>query len=569
MHIQNSALKYSQAISSILDVDVVIIDRDYNKIAYTARNVSDSLPITRTSVIGEVMNTGEILIIEDKKNYSICKECFDIKECLVTGMISVPIFLNSEIIGAVGLLISKYKDNNIFNDIEPAIDFVQSMADLFSSKLKNVEDNEKLKLLKYERETIINNVEDGLIFFTNDGKVSYYNNMFLKYFNIKKEIYGLSFDEIFNHPKLSKIYELPYDESAKSFYYQNRNHNFLGMVSKKTISVNGQNHGILFIFDSIRNSYNIMEKALDGDVDTSFNSIETKDEKFIEEIEKAKELAIKNEHLLISSEEGLEIYRLSRAIHNFSNRSFENFKEIECKDKSINRLEKEIFGINCDTGSNELTMGVIHFMNEGTVLLRNINEMPMYLQEKLLEIIKTKIYNDRILGEIKVNIRFIFHSTRELQSLVEKKLFNEELNYRVYKNKIVIPPIRERDKDIDYIIKKTIEKLKIKCKKPDLEFDKDVLEILRSYSWPGNIYKIEKQIEFLVSNSKSNFIKVEDVKKYEFYQNRGSNIYNIEEIEKKIIQKMIDEDVYKNEIAEKMGISRATLYRKLKKYDLE
>lgn len=563
-HIKDTALKYSHAISTILDIDVVIIDSEYNIIAYTGRNVDNTLPITRTSLIGEVLHTGEVLIVENNQDSPICKRCLDAGKCLIKGVISVPIFFNDEIVGAVALLVPENKVDTIFTNIDPAVDFIQSMVDLISFKLKNIEDYERLKVVKYEIETIIDTVEDGLIAFSNEGKVSYYNRQFCKYLNINRDLTDLEFEDIFNHKRLKEIFLSHNDKMAESIYIEDKNCIFKGIVSKKTIAVNGEKHGTLLIFRSLRDSYLNYGSAFDKNENISFEDIKTVEPDFLNEISKAKLLAVTKEKILISSEFGLETYALARAIHNFSDRSNEKFSNINCANKSYTVLENEIFG----PYSNPL-IGLLNLTNQGTLLISNVDELPIYLQRRLLNIIKTGYYINELYEEMPIDIRFIFHTSKDLKKLVGQKKFSEELYYRIIQNNLNILPLRERPNDLPIFINNIIEELKIKHSKNDIVFSHEVLEMLINYSWPGNLIELGKTLDTIIFNSSSGIIKAEDVEDYDFYENKTEHKFNIEDFERNAIIQMINSQETKENIAKKMGISRATLYRKLKKYNIK
>lgn len=563
-HIKDTALKYSHAISTILDIDVIIIDNEYNIIAYTGRNVDNTLPVTKTSLISEVISTGKVLIAEDNKSTTICQMCEDVEKCLISGLIAVPIFFNGEIVGAVALMIPESKIYDIFRNIDPAVDFVQSMVDLISSKLKNIEDYERLKVVKYEIETIIDTVEDGLIAFSNEGRVSYYNKQFCKYFNIKKDITDLEFDDIFYHKKLKEIFLSYSDKVTESIYIEDKNYVFKGIVSKKTIAANGEKHGTLLIFRSLRDSYINYGSALDKNENISFEDIKTVEPYFLNEISKAKRLAVTDEKILIDAEFGLETYVLARAIHNFSDRSNEKFSTLNCSNKHYTVLENEIFG----PPTNPL-IGLLNLTNQGTLLITNVDEMPIYLQRRLLDIVKTGYYLNELFEEMPVDIRFIFHTSKDLKKLVEQNKFSEELYYRLMQNRLHILPLRERPNDLPIFINNIIEELKIKHRKENIEFSQEVLNMLVNYTWPGNLIELGKTLDTIVFNAANGSIRLEDLVGYDFYKDEMGHKYNIEDFERNAIMQMINSNESKENIAKILGISRATLYRKLKKYNIK
>lgn len=568
MLIQDVILKYSEAISTVLDVDVVIIDRYYNKIAYTTRNISDAIPITRTSVVGEVMNTGEVLIVENNLNYPICQNCEDLSKCMIHGIISVPIILGKKSVGAVALLIPKGKKTNIFDNVSPAIDFVQIIADLIGSKLKNIEDVEKLKLTNYERDVIVNTIDDGIISFKNDGKVSYYNNCFISYFNITKTINDYHFEDLFHHPVIKEIFYSTQDETDKSFLYEEQGVSFLGIVTKKSIVSNGIKHGTLLIFKSINQSYNALNKVLDQQSHISFKNLTCLEKSFLVEIEKAKKIAVTNKEVLILSEEGLEQDDLARAIHNFSDRSDKGYRTIDFSCKTIKYIERSIVGSNIDNLKEDVVVGDLSMANYGTAYMKNIQDMPRYMQDIILGLLKNKSFYSRTLGKQNLDIRFIFHTTESLDQLVSTGYFNEELFYRIQKNIIVIPPFKERKQSIRQILNNTIERLKIVYSKPEIRFSEEALKQLMEMRWPRNQYSLETVLGHIISLANNDIIGISQMEEHLYHERNNFESYNIEEMEKSIILDLLEQGYEKEEIAKKMGISRATLYRKLTKHHI-
>lgn len=562
LHIKDIALKYSQAISTILDIDVVIIDSEYNKLAYTSKNVSNLLPISRMSVIGEVLHTGKVLIVKDNGKYPICTNCVDNSVCQVSGIISVPILYHDKPVGAVALLLTKDVKSTIFENMEPAIDFVESMADLLSFRLQNLADYDSLVKTKHETETVINTIDDGLISLNKDGEVSFCNNQFLKYFHITKDIIGMKLEEVMTHEKLQEILVAPEDKMVRSIFFEDKNIVFRGIVSKRNITINGVKIGVLLSFKSLRDSYSNFSSVLDQYETVTFERVKTKDPKIDALIDQAKALAVTDKNLLIQSEVGLEIFGMARSIHNFSDRASERFTTVHCTNKSYSDLETDLFGEE----DNPL-FGVVNLANHGTVLIYDVDEMPLYLQQRLLKVIKTKQYSSGVIEEQTNDIRFILHTHANLQELVEKRKFNEELYYRLIKNRLEMIPLRERKFDLPSIILMKIRELKVKHIKPRLEFDSDVLALLNGYSWPGNFTEMEKTLETIIFNAQKDVVKLEDVIGYDFFGTEEDKLYNLDFIEEQVLRKMLGDNMTKETIAEKMGISRATLYRKLKKYD--
>lgn len=565
--IRGTASKFAKTISKILDIDVMIIDNNYNRIANTFRYVNDPTPITRYSMIGEVLHTGKVVAVKDKATYEHCKNCPDLQECAISGLVSVPIFFEGKVIGAIALLVPLHKTSPVFENLESSIEFLEGMADLLSSKLKNIDDYNKLNVIKKEREVIIDMIEDGLVFVTCTGEVAHCNRQFEDLFKMDRDIIGENIEKVLDHPLIHETMIFRQNFSYKVFYYEQKNYSFYGFLSCHNIMINGTDYGALLTFKSLGKVYNVLNEILDNKVNITFSNILGKDPVLNAQINRAKQLAVTNEIILICSEPGLGKSVLARAIHNFSDRAKQYFVFVDCYNTPYDLLENEIFGSEND-GSKKPVIGKLRMAHKGTIFFKNISEMPLYLQKRLVELIKTKELKQGSYKGFSIDVRMIFDTCCDLLPLVKQGMFDEELFYRISKNTVTMPPLSERKDDIVIIIDNAINKLKKKYLKLSLKFEQDVLDMMYKYSWPNNVREIEKVVELIVSNVKGSSVTFEDVNSFDFARGEGKNLKTLNEIEKELIEKMLSEYDSKDQIAKAMGIGRATLYRKLKKFGL-
>lgn len=566
--IRGIASKFAETISKILDIDVMIIDNNYHRIANTFRYVDDPTPITRFSMLGEVLHTGKVVAVKDKTTYVHCKNCPDLNECAVSGLVSVPIFFENKVVGAIALLVPTHKTSPIFEDLENSIDFLERMSDLLSSKLKNIDDYNKLNVIKKEREIILDMIEDGLVFVNDIGEVVHCNHQFEDFFKIDREIVGENIEKIIDHPLIHEMMLFREDISYKVFCYEQKNLRFYGFLSCHNIMINGIDYGALLTFKSLGKAYNVLNEISDNKVNISFNNILGTDPKLTAQINKAKQLAVTDENVLIYSEPGLGKSILARAIHNFSDRAKQYFVLIDCDNTPYDLLEKEIFGNESDGNGANPAIGKLRMAHKGTIFFKNISEMPLYLQKRLVEVIKTKELKQGSYKGFHIDVRMIFDTCRDLLPLVKQGMFDEELYFRISKNMVTIPSLLSRRGDIKVIVDHTIEKLKAKYLKPGLQFEQNVLELMYEYSWPNNVREIEKVVDVIVCKAASRTVTLKDVSGFNFTSQSRKDLKTVEEMEKELIEKMLSQYSNKDQIAKAMGIGRATLYRKLKKFGL-
>lgn len=286
--------------------------------------------------------------------------------------------------------------------------------------------------------------------------------------------------------------------------------------------------------------------------------------KFKRIVEKAKVSAKTDFPVLIIGESGTGKEVIARLIHENSKRSENIFLPINCSAIPSELIESELFGYKkgAFTGATRDFEGVFKAAEGGTVLLDEISEMPLNIQAKLLRVIETK--KVKPLGysnEIDVDVRIIATSNLSLKELLSGKM-RHDLFYR-FVIVIEIPPLRERKDDIpllfDYFLTKYSEILGIK--KPFV--DKRVIEILSSYNFPGNVRELENISQRILTFYKENIGEDEILSVLK-------EIEETREIEREKIIKIIEEcEGNKKKAAEILGISRSTLYRKLKELKIE
>jgi transcriptional regulator with PAS, ATPase and Fis domain len=223
-------------------------------------------------------------------------------------------------------------------------------------------------------------------------------------------------------------------------------------------------------------------------------------------------------------------------------------------------------------------MGKFELANGGTIFLDEIGEMPYHMQAKLLRVLQEKEI-ERIGGKnpIKLDVRVICATNRNLEEMVKKGKFREDLYYRLNVLTIEVPPLRKRKDDIPLFIDKFMSEF---YRESGLfrQTPENVMEIFKSYSWPGNIRELKSVVEKVCVNSEDANISINDLPPYIINSSVKDKLSDkqaglgkiIELVEKEVILNTLKECGYnKSETAKKLNIPRATLYRKIEEYGLE
>ncbi|MEK7225152.1 MAG: sigma 54-interacting transcriptional regulator, partial [Bacteroidota bacterium] len=226
----------------------------------------------------------------------------------------------------------------------------------------------------------------------------------------------------------------------------------------------------------------------------NFEEIISKNKSFQKILQQIEQVASTDATVLTLGESGTGKELIARAVHNISNRSKRPLVKVNCATLPSNLIESELFGHEkgAFTGAMDKKIGRFELADNGTVFLDEIGELPVELQAKLLRVLQEGEFER--LGNpktMKVNVRVIAATNRNLQQAIERKEFREDLYYRLNVFPIICPPLRERKEDIPLLVNHFCQKHEGKIGKKITEIQPKVMEALMNYNWPGNIRELE------------------------------------------------------------------------------
>jgi len=293
-----------------------------------------------------------------------------------------------------------------------------------------------------------------------------------------------------------------------------------------------------------------------------------------------KKVASSNVTVLILGESGTGKELAARAIHYNSGRRIKPFTAVNCAAIPENLIESELFGYEpgAFTGATSRSIGLFEATNGGTIFLDEIGDLPLLTQSKILRVLQDKELR-RVGGRdnIKVDVRIISATNKDLEKELVKKNFREDLYYRLKIITIELPPLRERKEDIPELVNFFIKKYNQELGKRIKNIDENAMEAFTEYHWPGNIRQLESVIERAMLVSESSFINLKDIKsELRFPQGRGiidSDLpdegINFEELEKELLRKAMQKS---NGVATKaaklLGMSYKTFWYRWEKFNL-
>ncbi len=569
--IKEDVRKYAEVISNITKVDVVVTDQFMLRVAGTGIYVNLVGLENRGAVYRRVLKTLEPQIITNPREHEICQECVKKDSCIDQLEISAPIIHEEKAIGIIGLVCPTEKQKQIIlGDLDTYMQFLYEIRDFICSKLYQHNES-KMQLERAEvLKKILNNINKGVIVLDTQGNITILNNVAMEELklssgNLNYKVEIIDKDEYIIN---GQLYELKID--GKSYF-------LVGNIIH--ISSISKDYEKIFIFKNMEKISSDINEITSNQKRIDLDTIVGNSKVMISLKEKIKRITTTQSTVLITGESGTGKELVSRAIHYLSDRRDKPFVAVNCSAMPETLMESELFGYvkGAFTGANPHgKIGKFELANGGIIFLDEIGDMPIYMQAKLLRVLQEKTVT-RIGSNqpIDLDIRVFAATNVDLEQRIKENKFREDLFYRLNVIPLEVPPLREREGDVELIMNKLIDKYNVLFNKHIHAIDEECKEILLNYLWPGNVRELQNTIEYMINIAdNTTWILTKDMlphtlnnKNIIFYNNQGE-IKTLKELEQDQIKRALK--IYgistegKEKAAEKLGIGIATIYRKVK-----
>ena len=414
--------------------------------------------------------------------------------------------------------------------------------------------------------SLVNNTPDSLLIIDDKGKITAANHAASSFFR-RPNLVGMDAKELFP----LEIYSVCDDvEVVQTIGDQTV------LITEHPVHIEGEKRATyvsLRLVEDIRRTEKkirskLQEKGLTAKY--SFSDIVTEQVEMKQLVAKALRYAHVEGNVLLTGETGTGKELFVQSMHNASPRRDKPFVAVNCAALSEQLLESELFGYTegSFTGAQKGgKTGLFELAQGGTIFLDEIGEMPIRFQAKLLRVIQEreirKIGGDEF---IPVDVRIMSATNQNIPDLIEKGLFRRDLYYRINLLTLHIPPLRERLDDIPAIFKRFVERKSKALNIVPPMVEKDALECLKGYSWPGNIRELRNVAERAVIFSSSNCITRDTLKEIDVSvgEKKSSEEKKTPLTSEELYRRYVESGLTLNDFALSIGISRTTLWRKFK-----
>lgn len=388
--------------------------------------------------------------------------------------------------------------------------YLEKISDLISSKLEQEMLMEQMQIMNNQLTSVVEAMEDGILLYSPTAGISQSNMYVQKYLHFNdpelkdallSEVISVAARTTEERPNL--VQEI--HKNIDGFQY---------LLQVKTKFIRDSEGSVLCIinpFSQIQNSITQNEREGLGVAEKLIFS----GKKMRTLVNQAKIAAQHASNVLITGESGTGKEMFARLIHSESPRKAHPFVAMNCAAIPESLMESELFGYEegAFTGARKGgKIGKIQLANHGTFFLDEIGDMPLYLQAKLLRVLSERKV-DRIGSSssslINVDVRIIAATNRNLEEMIERKEFREDLYYRLNVVPLHLPPLRERPDDIPFLIRHFIVKYNKILEKEIRAASASVMEKMVNYQWPGNVRELENSIEYMMTFEKSPVLSLE------------------------------------------------------------
>ncbi|MEQ5325900.1 sigma 54-interacting transcriptional regulator [Proteus sp. fly-1008] len=489
--LQDEISKYTDAIAGITGTDVEIIDNNLIRIAGTGRyrymlnqDVSNNGHIYR-----HVLQVQKTILIEDPKENSLCQLCQNRLTCTEELDLNAPIFLNNQVIGVIGIICSNREQKMFLMKQKQAfITFIEQFSEMISSRifecLERLREQERFGTFR----NLIDVMDRGVIAIDSQGKIWHANLSALRFFDC--ELIGQSLD-------IDMTGDILYgDEEAWLILNQQRYH---VLCKKITFSSVDNDQLTMVIFHDARdymtqvNALSVDENPHSPLIGNSQNMLHLKS--------MLSKVAVSHASVLITGESGSGKEVVAYTIHQQSLRTKQPFITINCAAIPEQLLESELFGYvrGAFSGADPKgRIGKFELAHGGSLFLDEIGDMPLHLQAKLLRVLQeksiTRVGSNNL---INIDVRIIAATNKDLREMVNKGQFREDLFYRLNVVPIHTPALRDHREDIAELAQFFADNLALTYQRPSTKIPNVVINYLYSYDWPGNIRELRNVIEYM------------------------------------------------------------------------
>lgn len=603
------AQEAARSIATILGLDVTITDAALRRIAGTGvyeGRLGERLPFSCS--FGQALRSGLPRLLERPQQEEVCRSCPKRADCQETYHFAFPLLIDDRPAGVLALVgFTEEQRHRFLERREEYVAFVRHMAQLLALAARTEEVTAKLEEARDHLQGIVEAVTEGIVAIDIEGTVICCNRAAKKILGEERaDLAGQPLISLWPDAPVAQIFAAARSGAARAFTLTARSGTLCHVSPANPLLSRGETVGAVLLIKSLEELRRMAYEWSESQPERAIDHILGQNPALREAKQLALRAAASSAAVLLCGESGTGKELFARAIHYHSPRSAGPFVAVNCAALPEDLLESELFGYEegAFTGAKRGGKpGKFELAHRGTLFLDEVADCSLRLQAKLLRALD-RGETQRVGGVrvMKVDARIVAATNRDLDSLVEQREFREDLYFRLSAIPISIPPLRERKDDIPLLLDHFLQWHAAALGRPVPRLAPAARQMLLEYAWPGNVRELQNVVQYLLHVCPGSLVEPSHLPprlkkswREPAYVGPGDRVtaeggglaagetsaqrtgreplLPLREWEKQTIARGLRElgnsSRAKSILAKQLGISRATLYRKIKKYGLD
>ena len=547
----------AQSLKAVLGMDVIVVDKYLNRIVNTYTYRFHTGDIRINSVVGNIVMTQKVQMVYDRKYFTDCVNCPDYTTCEIGGVFGTPIMCGAECIGAIALLITPNDAVPFRQNQSAAVEFVQRLAALISEMVQNTVNRGERQAQERQLAQVLDSVAEAIAITNRAGVILCANQRFLAFFSGGKAAAGRGIDEVMAQGGVCKPAVDKHGPEDNLFY--KKDGEVLRLRGMQSLDDGtGPGGRFLYLFDKV-DTVSFYRRQMQAAhppeiLDTFFGKSAA--------MQRAKQNALRalRNHLsiLVECRDRKQADELTRTLFMQAGQENRQVLKVDCfQDDDI--LEAVLLG------QRDRFPGALSLARESVLYFNGIDYLPMHLQKRLADFLRGNWQG----GRAPSHVRVIATSCQDLYAMVKKDYFCNELYNFISQNKISIPPVDGAPEDVRFYFEKYLARYERIYRRPPIRVREDAWEALGRHRWGEGVQAIREASERIAARLEDGELDAERLPGIfpgEHFGLQGKSI--LEQTAQSQLSRLLAEGATKEKIAEELGVSRATLYRWIEKYQL-
>jgi transcriptional regulator with PAS, ATPase and Fis domain len=576
-----------EAVAAVLKLDVTLVNDRLERTGGTGiYQLRVGEQVHPDSAFGQALRGARPVTVERPRHDAVCLGCGARSYCQETAHVATPIIDDGAVIGVLGLIaFTEQQREQLLHGLDAYVTFLARISELIAGRIRQEQTVTALLEARGSYLAVANSVAEGLIGVDSQGMVTFVNQRAHQLLHLSPEQSPTHIDQLGDLCALVAEVLIHGQPMLRRELKLAMPHGTVNVVAHfEPICVQGRTVGAVASLQDAREIYDLVYRMNADQPAVGFDRIIYRSPAMAAVVDHARRVAASSSTVLIRGESGTGKELFARAIHAASPRLERPFIAINCAAIPDDLLESELFGYadGAFTGARRGGKpGKFELAHRGTIFLDEIGDMSLRLQAKLLRVIQDgEVSRLGATQAVQFDVRIIAATNRNLEELIRQHEFREDLYFRINVIPLEIPPLRARSEDIPPVLEHVRLQRSQLLGKRLVGFDREASSLLARYPWPGNIRELENAVEYAVTMSTGPLIAPEHlpIRVREAgllapappVRDPQEALTPVEELVRAELQRGLARygtgERAVVAIAKDLGLSRATVYRRLKEY---